>query len=754
MRYPDFGRNIVMKSKKIICGAVAAALTLSVTFSGCGLLSTINEEDMKQTIATVNIGKSDKLGEDLAPYAAVIEDDTISKRDLISAYINTYSDFSSSGVSSNATIFNSLVTQLTNNSVLVQYATAYLLMTKDKDSENTVTLNEYKAKTTVTDKLIYLLGGEESDGVKQARYNLYSSVNSALDSYERTEIAKLNKDDENDEYVGSDTRTTPGGIDTTVDDYLPLDKDNNLDYGIYTGYEGHLIKDAGTYEPLEKSSRNTRRLAYSTFLSNINRNYLLTAEDKDVTNVLELSYVKTQFEAQLQQSVVNEFNDVYNKEQEEKISMIENGEYVFVKEKYENLVGEQSRTNSDASTFESSMSSLSDTQFILYSPDTTKDTEATDGVYGTFGYVYNILLPFSVPQNKQLSKLQSAHNNEQMSDAEYFKERNLLLKQIETTDQRSAWFNGSTDYSFNAKEYNEENKDSKLNYYDGGKAERNYLFFENNLTKTTEYKPLEKYTGLYSYNGKVAKNTDGSYNLIPNKLTIDDMLKEFIDDVNFVLGGDYTKIYAGDSWINKSENFAKFYDTEEFGDKDDKDKIDYSNLVYATGKVELPEQDKAKENMFLPTSLRYKAMSAVNELQYAYTTDTGVLSQYIGYTVSAYETSYIKEFEYAAQQATKMGVGAIKVCAGDYGWHVIYVTDTFSAAGGNVFNAGTTHSISFVKDRIEKEGTFENKFYNWVKDSTLKNETTQKQTEILQYFANDKTIIKNEKAYKDLVELG
>lgn len=35
------------------------------------------------------------------------------------------------------------------------------------------------------------------------------------------------------------------------------------------------------------------------------------------------------------------------------------------------------------------MSSLSDTSFILYAPA----TEGTDG--GTYGYVYNILLPFS-----------------------------------------------------------------------------------------------------------------------------------------------------------------------------------------------------------------------------------------------------------------------------------------------------------------------------------------------------------------------
>ncbi|MDE6076019.1 MAG: hypothetical protein K2G26_06245, partial [Clostridia bacterium] len=173
--------------------------------------------------------------------------------------------------------------------------------------------------------------------------------------------------------------------------------------------------------------------------------------------------------------------------------------------------------------------------------------------------------------------------------------------------------------------------------------------------------------------------------------------------------------------------------------------IDYSKLVYATGKVNLTA---SKEDAFVATSDRYKAMSAVNELQYAYTTDTGVLSQYIGYSVSAYETSYIKEFEYAAQQALRMGVGSFKVCAGDYGWHLIYVTDAFS------FEGGAAYSPVWSKERVEAEGTFENRFYNWVKDSTLTNEASIKRAEILKDFNTEEAVKVYEKAYKDLTELG
>lgn len=740
-----------MKSKKIICGAVAAAITMSVAFSGCGLLTSVNEEDMKQTIATVNIGRSDKLGEDLQKYSSAIQDEVIVKRDLMNAFINTYSGNTSSGLNYE-TIFNSLVTQLTNSAIEVQYATLYVLQTKAKEKGSTETLEAYKAKTTLKDKLIYLLGGEDSKGVLQAQYNLYVSLNGALDSFEKTEL----KEDE--DYVGTDTRSTPAGIDKTVDDYLPLRDDGKLDYGVYTGYDGYLIDAAGKYEGLDNTNRNTRRQAYSQFLKRLENNYLISKSETNKTDVLQLSYVQSQYEAQLQQCVVNEFYDIYNEEQETKIGMLDaNGEYSFVKAKYQDLLDGQEQTNKNASAFETEMGNMSDTQFILYAPATTSDTEARDGTdgttYGTFGYVYNVLLPFSVTQSNKLSKLQGYRDKDVIDESGYFAARNEILREIKTTDQRAAWFNGATDYSFDAAKYNEENE-NKIEYYDAGDASRSYLFFENNLTKTTEYKPLEKYAGKYTYNGTVTKNKDGSYTLVPRQLDIDDMLTEFKNYVNFVLGAtDSVETFAGDTMESAMNGGnGSYYATTEFrvenadGTYDD-NKIDYSKLVYATGRVKF--NDCTAENMFVASSDRYKAMSAVNELQYAYTTDTGVLSQYIGYTVSAYETNYIKEFEYAAQQATRMGAGAFKVCAGDYGWHLIYVTDTFDFNGGEVYG-----NVEFTEALIKEEGTFQNKFYNWIKDSTLNNETTQKRTEILQYFANDTTVTKYVNAYKDLLELG
>lgn len=718
-----------MKSKKLICGAVAAAITLTATFSGC---VTINEKDMKQVIATVDITKSQTLADEFGEYTSAIIEDSILKRDLIAAFINMGSSYVSSGYSY-AETFELLVDALVANSVITQYSILYII--KDKVESGEISFEEYTAKETETEKLEYLLGGEQSEGVLAARYNLYYSLNSLLDSYETDYLT------DSEEYVGTDTRTTPGNVDTYDEDYLPLDEDGNLDYYVYTGYGDYLLENSGVYEAQDGTTKLSRRKAYSKLITYLKGNYMLTEEDENTLDVLELSYARDQYIAQLQQSVAEEFSDIYNENQQKIIDSVdENGVYTFIKDKYDGVDGlltEQTNTYSSTSTFESALGNISDTSFILYAPSTEGDTQEIDGTYGTYGYVYNILLPFDAAQQTQLNTIQDALESGLITDSQYYAERNSLLKNIVTTDQRSAWFNGETDYSFNANE-------AGLDYY-GKDSGRDYLFFENNLTKTDEYEELTNYIGLYSYNGKVKENENGSYSLVANKLTIDDMLDEFVSYVNYVLGGEKVEVHAGDSLTGSTSDFSGYYAVTDFTKDGDDKEIDYSKLVYATGKVSLT--DTSKENMYVSTSDRYKAMAAVNELQFAYTTDTGILSNYLGYSISAYETSYIKEFEYAAQQALRMGVGAFKVCAGDYGWHLIYVVDTFSWEGGNVY------SPEWTKERIETEGTFENKFYEWIKDSTLSNEVSIKRSEIIEGYSNDTTVVKFEKTYQDLLEL-
>ncbi len=722
-----------MKSKLLVCGALAAAITMSVALPAC---VTRDEEDLNQVIATVDITKSENLeAEGLSEYASAISSENITKRDLIAAYYNTASSLSSSY--STSEIFELLVNTLTNTAVVVQYTTLSLI--KDKVAEDASFLSEYQALSSDVEKYELLLEGEtstnddggESDRVMLAQYALYSSINSSLDSQEESII---NGDDQTSE--ATETRTTPGGAGEEVENFLPLNDDGTLNYNIYTGYTGdgysYLLEDSGAYadDALEGSTRSTRRLAYAQFITSLRDNYLLS-EEEDVRDIMSVSYIQEEYLSQLQQQAINEYYERYQAEQEALIESVdENGVYTFLQNHYLSDLTDQTVSNSTASAFETSMSSLSDTSFILYAPA----TEGTDG--GTYGYVYNILLPFSASQSVNIDSSDTS--------AQYYFERKDILTGITATDQRSAWFNGATDYSFDVSQ-------SDIDYY-GKNDGRDYLFFEDNLTKPDRYASLDKYAGLYSYNGRVSENTDGTYNLVPNKVDIDGFLTELENYVEYIMGGDTVSIQKEDSYNVSS--YTDYY-TEETADLEDESqrKIDYSRFVYATGKVDVGLDDTDLSSflstMFVEDSAAYKAMSAVNELQFAYTTDTGILSNYIGYSISAYETKYIPEFEYAAQTAINEGAGTIYVCAGDYGWHVIYVTATFDTAGGAVYG----EDIAWTADEVLTEGTFQNLYYTWIKDSTLTNVTTNRRSVINERFGRDSTITKYEDAYRDLLEI-
>lgn len=722
-----------MKSKMLVCGALAAALTMSVVFSGCGN-ATRNREDMNQVIATVDISNSANLeSEGLSAYVSAIESSTdIIKRDLVASYYNVGYSYVQSGMDT-AQVFELLVDALTTTSVVVQYSTLKLISMKVQEGDG-FSFDSYidtLGKEGEIAALEYLLKGEtqesedgESDRVLLAKYTLYSSINSSLDSLEESII-----DEKDGTSSSTDTRTTPVGADVESEDYLPLNSDGTLNYGIYTGYAGYELGDCGAYsdDAVEGTTKSTRRLAYASFISSLKANFLV-GDDEDARDVLAISYINEEYLSQLQQQVINEYYERYEEEQEKLIDSVDSdGVYTFLAERYQRDFDDQSVANSSHDDFESSMSSLSDTSFILYAPA----TDGTDG--GTYGYIYNILLPFSEAQNVNIDNTNTT--------AAYYYSRKAILDDIVTTDQRSAWFNGAEDYSFDASQ-------SDIDYY--GKAEgRDYLFFENNLTDTERYADLEKYDGRYSYNGSVSENEDGSYSLIPAKLTVDDVLSELESYVEYVMGGDTVTINKLDSY--NVADYTDYY-TEDTKDLPDRLKqIDYSKFVYATGKVDLGVTSLSSflTDMFVKDSAAYKAMSAVNELQYAYTTDTAVLSDYIGYAVSAYDTDYIPEFEYAAQAAVDEGAGTIYVCAGDYGWHIIYVTATFDTAGGAVYG----DDVNWTAEYVLKEGTFQNLYYNWIKDSTLSDVTSARRSVINQQFGGDDTVTTYEDTYKDLLGL-
>ncbi len=752
------------KKIKLISGIVAAALTCSVAFGGCSLISTDTAKDMKRTIAEVDISKTEafktEFGDNSSYFDAIGKTEVI-KRELITYFVNVgYSYMQQYGWTAEQT-FTALADGLVENAVLTQYATMYLL--QQKAAEDPSALEKFRSLSgsghEEYEKYEYLLG-ENSDEVKLAKYNLMASVNSSIDSAEKRILQYSSTS------AGSDKRSTPDNVDKQQDDYYPkkknfkgkyvrpddtvineddADKDYVVDYDIYTGYSS--LKSCGTYAAdrddflSEKSTTATRVRAYTEYISGLIRFNLVDEKKEDIKDVHSLIYMDNEYVSQLKVRVINKYYDMYEEERIEKL--VDDSSYLDTA--YNLLYNKQKNSYKTEADFSSAMGSMSDTSFILYA------AEAEDE--GTFGFVYNILLPYSASQSAKLSELKALYADDKVDSglsSKYYYNRNQLLKNIKTTDQRKAWFNGEKEYSFKA--------EGKVDNYFGNSG---WLFFENNLTDTDRYKPLNKYVGKYAYNGNVVKTEDGEYIFgSPVELTIDDMLKEFNDYVNYVLNGystsgashvTFDSNYNASTWTNANGYYdnTEFYTGEQNDDK--QDQIDYSKLVYASGKVGITAD---RGNALNPdeNNAQYWAMSAVNELQYAYTTDTGVLSQYLGYTVEAGDTSYIKEFEYAAHEAVNNGAGSFTVCAGDYGWHLIYVTYTFDIEAGNDGRAVYTPNW---KENLTKEGTFEYMFYEWIKANDVEDISTTRQTQIINRYKKDKeTVTKYEKAYKNLTNIG
>lgn len=716
-----------MKKKSFAVAAVASCIALTSAFAGCSLVTTNNKLDMEQIIATVDISKSDKFSNELSTYTSAVKPKEITKRDLVMYYISYGSSVGGTDMSAKDR-FNLLLDGLVENAVLIQYCTLELLADKVSTNGNAA-LTEYNALNSDAEKYEYLLGGADSDAVLSAKYRLYSSLNGAIDNYEKTII-----DEEDDKYTGTDTRSTPVNLNTEQDDYYPKKAEGGLDYYIYTGYAGYLLAGSGIYQDdaVENTRRETRVKAYNKFMRNLEKNNLVDSTKEDLTDVLSLEYFKNEYVSQLESAIVNEYYDLYEDKQEEQL---QSGNYEYINNIYQEKLNAQKENYNTASSFETAMGNMSSSSFLLYSPDTS-DSDKFDGTnYGKFGFVYNILLPFNAKQSVALNGLKTVLEEDE-DDNYYYIERNKLLKDIQTEDQRGAWFNGATDYSFKPEE-------SFGDYYGKGNG-REYLFFEDNLTKSGEderYKKLQAYEGKYSYNGKVYENEDGSYTLLGNKLTIDGMLGEFSAYINYVLGSSCVTFDNGYDYLSGNNSY---YATDNFYKDADKREIDYSKFLYASGKVNFGTSFN-KSDLLNAKTKQYRAMSAVNELQFAYTTDTSVLSQYVGYSVSAYDTSYIKEFEYAAKKAIIGGEGSFTVCAGDYGWHLMYVTYTF--------DAGNTYTPDWANN-IGTEGTFENLFYEWFKNDALADISTKRREKIINDFNKDSTVTKYQKRYQDLLDLG
>lgn len=757
-----------MKKKLIrIVSLVMTAMLALGLFSGCslgifsdmGILVTDNQRDMQQVVAEVNLGKDKTsleesfslLSEELNSTVAdqldkVLTTDEIYKRDLVAYFMSYGYNYYSQNNSYTAT-FEQVMQDLVDRKIMSQFATVYYLNAGEVlvDRDN-VTIKDGYVDISGTDGMKmngeisldgYLSAIEGKTGdeaavagysylltdaeIKYATYVIMVSVNSAIDTYEEDYIKA-----EDETTSSTETRTTPTGANTLPDGYYPTKEDGSIDYAIYTG--ANSASECGEYEKKEGSTSYTRSRAYAQFIHALRENYLIGEDEKDVTDVTALSYFTTELKSQLEQMLINKFYATLAYKAAQTMSA------TTLQESYQTLLNSQ-EASTESSSFTTTMDSLSDTSFVVYSPKNRK-----------FGFVYNILLPFNTNQTKLLDSIRYTDGTK-----EYYAARNTnagLLSSIEAKDQRASWFNGSEDYSFEA------TGDYYKNAYNSAEGKTNYLFFKDSYVENGE--GIERYAGKYPFNGTAEKKDDGTYKLTYNLLDIDGFIDEMESYIGYVTENSSVasgKYYSGTldnlaQWNAADKESSTFYSvTADYFPKDANGVIDQSANIYYKGSVS--NLGFTADGALDKTTNSYKVISAVNELMFAYSTDTGCLNSYLGYSIAAKEeaTSYVAEFEYAAQQAVNdgAGVGNYYVVATDYGWHIIYVS--FVYTGGEVYGG-------FDYNERNTEGTFSYYFYQSKKSSTVTEYGNNKET-MIRYNANNDTVVTLHKdRYEDLLNIA
>ena len=673
--------------------ALFLGIALTVGATGCGFITTDNQADLEQTVATVDIsGKlaSDAKYKNVASEVSTIVDKLskdVTKRDLISYYLSTgYNYVEQYGYSYEDT-FNMLLDGLVSREIMIQYAVAYYLNKYENVTaaacqkfidDSIAAETDAKTKALLSDHqevlvLKYFLSVEEKEDEKgkaydMAVYSLKKSLNDSLDSLEESYITTTEDEEEAEE----ETRTLPTGVDTEKEDYY------TNDYNVYTGR--NVNTECGEYEVVDGSTRTSRQKAYNAFLTNLQAYNLINVDEKkgeveDTQDITKLNYYYVELASILGQSLINQYFESLENEVSGKLDAN------YMTEKYNETKAQNELDYAkDHTAFASALDSAAEGSYLLYGLE-------------NYGYVYNILIPFSTEQNIRYSEAK----NRGLTDNQLYAARRDILSEVKAKDLRESW---KEDYGYE------------------GDDEKTY-FFKDSLSENSKYEQLDHYAGGYAYN-----ETD---------LSIDQFITTFENYIYKVSG----VTAAADTTFTSSYDSATFKDTTT-------GKVDYSKFTYYMGKVDFADADKNAASYFYKESKQYKVLSAVNELLFAYGTDPGAFNSYMGYSVSPYTTNYVKEFEWAAHKVVENGVGSYAVCATDYGWHLLYCS--FKYTGGDVYGG-------YVEADKDKEGTFSNLFYETIKEAAYNNHATEEQNRVIKEYNVSDCVERFEKAYKDLLEM-
>jgi len=372
-----------------------AALVLSLTLcvsalGGCALVSTDNEADMNQVVATVQIDKN-------------ANKDEILKKDMIMAYMNYGYMYEQYYGYTREKTFNLIITNLINTRVHLQNAMKSINGSYADVNSEFYGLFVDTNNTNVYDVERYLEGAPTdttpmSADILDATYKAYKDMNELIESYE---------DHDHGDKVGDTmietVRTAPTDATAAEEEVTDTEKQDYINAGI---------------------GKDASKKAFNKVINLLEDNGLLG--DYKGGDFTDTDYYKETLNSYYENRLLEIYENAV-KTHARKIIEFSDLNDAFVKEY-------KKQQNWNNAEFITALGSASATAPILYANN------------GTYGFVYNLLLGANEKQTAEIGKIDTENKN--LSTTARAEKRKAILDKTIVKDLRSTWVLSGYDFDF------------------------------------------------------------------------------------------------------------------------------------------------------------------------------------------------------------------------------------------------------------------------------------------------------------------
>lgn len=378
----------------------------------------------------------------------------------------------------------------------------------------------------------------------------------------------------------------------------------------------------GSYDTGKVSDSERREAYYKLLKAMDGSGHIDSKFDWKKGNIEDTEYFKESLKQQYETALVSKYEKYLAYDYSLTV------DFDSVSSAYADMYNAQVLNYVSESAYETALGSATAASPVVYNP------------YEGYAYVYNLLLGADTTLSAKITEIKTEYTNNEITKEEYFTKREAVLNDITASDLRNTWITAGYDFDYSTKTF--------LN---------DYALATTPLT----YKGEVTWTNKGEYAAEKVTETKGSFF---KYYTMDGTEKVYDDD--------YAPSYKAVSTVYTLDTFLPMMDEYVYGSSmtgttDTVDGISLKKVVNSN--VDVAEWDEK-----------------INELIFAFSTDTGSLNTYKGYTIgnkTMYGTeTYVEEYAAAARALKDMGKSSYVVVGTEYGWHIMFLSERI-AAGTN-----------------------------------------------------------------------